>query len=101
MLLLCCREGRRRGAGGDQTVTITLTKVKELRRVILAAKKDDSGFDFNKPGLELTFTVNAPDGKQLVRVEQPSKITASDSAGGDLTDIETGVFGRKKYVPAR
>jgi len=93
------RADDRTSGQGRTTVKSTLTKVKDQRRVILADHKaDQPAFDFNKPALELTFELTAPQGKTLVNIEQPTEITATDSMNRDLTDVEAGFMGRKEFV---
>ena len=86
--------------GPDQkTITAKLRKVQELRRVELVKKSEDRpSFDFNPPGIELTFSVVPPAGKKLIRVEQPGRIEATDSTKRDLTAMKAGVFGRKEFL---
>lgn len=77
---------------------ITLTKVHETRKVMLAALKDDAPFDFNRAGLELTFSIEAPQGKQIVRLDQPTSIVSTDSTGRNLADVKPNFMNRIKYV---
>ena len=74
-----------------------LVKVQEVRRARLVSQKENT-YEFNKPGLELTFEVTLPDGKQLIDIEQPAKIVATDSTGHDLTAIEKSFMGSRQYV---
>ena len=53
-----------------------LVKVQEVRRARLVSQSENT-YEFNKPGLELTFEVTLPDGKQLIDIEQPTKIVAT------------------------
>lgn len=85
------------GAPNTNGAQAKLVKVQELRRAQLVAAKKDS-FDFHKPGLELTFKIEMPKGKQLIDVEQPEQIRATDSMNHDLTNIEDTFMGRKQYV---
>lgn len=83
----------------EKTISAKLQKVQELRRVVLVRKSEHKPpFDFNPPGIELTFSVVPPAGKKLIRVEQPSRIEATDSTKRDLTEIKAGVFGRKDFL---
>lgn len=85
------------GAQNANRAQAKLVKVQELRRAQLVAAKKGS-FDFHKPGLELTFEIELPKGKQLIDVEQPEQIRASDSMNHDLTNIEDNFMGHKQYV---
>lgn len=91
---LCVGGGVARKSG----VRIKLTKVQETRKVKLAAFKDDGSFDFNKPGLELTFSIEAPNGKQIIRLDQPTSIVSTDSVGRNLADVKPNFMNRKEYV---
>jgi len=81
-------------AGG---ATSRLVKVQETRRARLVSQ-DENSYEFHKPGLELTFEVTLPGGGQLIDIEQPEKIVATDSTGHDLTDIEKNFMGKRQYV---
>ncbi len=87
-----------KAAPPSKAVKAQLVKVQDTRKVMLVTSKKDSGFDFNKAGLELTFGLTVPDGKTLLRPEQPSNIKANDSTGKDLTAVEKGFTGRKEYI---
>ncbi len=80
-------------------VKAELVKVQDVRRVKLAGHKSDSqSFDFNKPGLELSFRLTPPSGKTVVKIEQPQTIKAKDSMNNDLTKVEAGFMGRHSFV---
>jgi len=85
------------GAPNANRAQAKLVKVQELRRAQLVAAKKNS-FDFHKPGLELTFKIELPKGKQLIDVEQPEQIRATDSMNHNLTNIEDNFMGKKQYV---
>jgi len=85
------------GDAKDGAVGTKLIKVEELRRARLVAAKKNK-FDFHKPGLELTFEIQLPDGKKLIDVDQPTEVRAKDSTGRDLSDIEDNFMGSKQYV---
>jgi len=74
-----------------------LVKVQEVRRAMLVSKETNT-YEFTKPGLELTFEVTLPDGKQILDIDQPAKIVATDSTGHDLTDIEKSFTGKRQHV---
>ena len=85
------------GAEKERGAATRLVKVQEVRRARLVSQ-DENTYEFNKPGLELTFEVTLPDGKQLIDIEQPAKIVATDSTGHDLTGIEKNFMGRRQHV---
>jgi hypothetical protein len=71
---------------GDNTLTPNLVTMKETRLSTTVAEEDRSPFDV--PSFEVTFEVPVPAGKQLLAVAEPTSITARDSVGADLADIE-------------
>jgi len=85
--------GEEKNAG----VTLRLVRVEETRRTEFVSKKAKP-CGFKKPGLELIYDITLPDGLQLLDIEQPEKITASDSRRHDLTDVEKNFMGVRKYV---
>lgn len=78
-------------------VQITLRKVEESRRVTLV-EDDDGHFDFNKPGLVLTYSMTVPEGLTVHEVTQPQEVQAKDSAGTDISRIEAGFRNEREYV---
>jgi hypothetical protein len=80
------------------------TEIREIREAKLEkpAKKDGmmtfSSSMSDKPGLRITLSVDLPKGMKLLDVVQPESITAKDSAGTDLTNIEESFHGDREYV---
>jgi len=89
-------------AGEPKTdgVTLSFVRVEETRRTEFVSKKAKP-YGFKKPGLELTYELTLPDGMQILDIDQPEEITASDSRRRDLTDIEKSFTGERKYVDLR
>ena len=71
-LVVAATSGIAAGKNQPKSVQARLVKVQELRRATLVAAKKNS-FDFHKPGLELTFAIQLPDGMHLIDVEQPAR----------------------------
>ncbi len=78
-------------------VVAQLVQIDERRRREIV-KQDDSFSAFNKPGLELTFALDLPDGQKVLEIAQPAQITAVDARGNDLTKIEKSFMGDLEYV---
>lgn len=91
------------GLGGPRAPTeprgskIVLKRIDELRRADVTAA-DDSAFIIDKPGLELRFAIELPEGRRLVDVKEPGSLVAVDSTGRDLTAVDKNMFGRREYV---
>lgn len=79
---------------------IVLTKIHEQRVERLVEPEEDKrhSLSLEKPGLNLTFNVDLPEGQRLLDVSEPSNFTAKDSTGTDLTQIEKNVMGERDYI---
>lgn len=78
-------------------VTIALRQLDESRRTKLV-EDDEFGFDFNRPGLLLTYDLAIAEGLTVYAVEQPKSVEARDNTGADLSAIEEGFRGDREYV---
>lgn len=78
-------------------VTIALRQLDESRRTKLV-EEDEFGFDFNRPGLLLTYDLAIAEELTVYAVEQPKSVEARDSTGADLSRIEEGFRGEREYV---
>ncbi|MHC4102732.1 MAG: hypothetical protein ACYS15_00700 [Planctomycetota bacterium] len=76
---------------------LALKRIDELRRADVV-KADDNGFEMSQPGLVLTFGIRLPIGRRVVEVQEPAQVTAVDSTGSDLTQIEANIFGRREHL---
>ena len=76
-------------------------KVIEIRevRVREVAPRDPNAFVMSgdKPGLSIKVQAVLPDGAALPELAEPSSVSAKDSAGTDLADIEPGFSGDKDF----
>lgn len=76
---------------------ISLQQIKELRQIDIV-EPDKDGFFHDEPGLELTYRVSLPDGRQLIELHQPELVKATDSEGRDLSAIKPGFMDKLEYV---
>jgi len=84
-------------SGESLAIAANLVQIDERRRTEIV-KQEDSFSAFDKPGLELTFALDLPDGQQVLEIAQPTQITAVDARGNDLTEIEKSFMGDLEYV---
>ena len=84
---------------GSEPVNLNLTDVREVRAVALV-EAAETAFVFNsdRPGLFLTFGYALPAGLQVLGINQPETITATDSTGRDLTGIEPNFHDELEFV---
>lgn len=84
---------------GPEPVNVSLTDVREVRAVALV-EAAETAFTFNndKPGLFLSFGYALPAGLEVLGINQPESITATDSTGRDLTDIEPNFHDELEFV---
>lgn len=79
-----------------------MTEVREIRAVALASAEEGSfTMPKDQPGLHIGFEISVPgaDGNAtILKLEQPETVTASDSAGADLSNIEPGFGDQKTYI---
>ncbi len=84
-------------------VACTIREVREVRSVETPsepADKDSKRFKMpsDRPGLQVHFEADLPEGLRILAIEQPPSVKASDSTGRDLTAIEANVFGHREYL---
>jgi len=81
------------------TGTLSLNSIRENRTLQVVKPTDDAMMMMgDTPGLLLTFGIALPEGRKLLDLQQPRKVTAKDSTGTDLSAIEPGFSGDREYV---
>jgi hypothetical protein len=93
------------GQAGKDAAPLTPmpTAIKEIRETKLEPPKKGGMMSFSssssdKPGLRVTLSVDLPSGSKLLDVTQPKTITAKDSSGTDLTQIEKNFHDEREYL---
>jgi hypothetical protein len=85
------------------SASLTLKRIAEIRALEVARPaQDDNMFttSSDEPALQLTFALNLPKGLKLMSLTQPAQVTATDSAGTDLSKIEPAFSGDVEYLEA-
>lgn len=84
----------------DQEPAVTLKRIVETRSLDITKPGENDMFmmSSDQPALTLTFSLRLPAGTQLMDIEQPADVVATDSSGADLSKIEPGFRDEREYI---
>lgn len=83
----------------DEPLSMTLTKVREVRHLDVGDHEEDGFRMFSSsPGLFADFLINIPEGAKVLGIVQPEEFKAFDSTGKDLSDVEPDFWGNPAWL---